>query len=127
VAREIEQLPPVLLGQVRHQEPQTRQVDLPGAHALQDLREAARRARDLDALVRDGLGEAQHLDAVVEERAEALLDRQTTSVDLAEVHEQFGFELGVPRAAGLQSLEQDVIGNATQGEGRERHDGSFPG
>ena len=80
----------VLLREMRRQDAQPGEMNLPGTHGFEDGRHSSSRARDEDAVVGGALGEAEFARAEGEHRGERAVQVEPALVDLAEMNEEIG-------------------------------------
>ena len=87
-----DQLLAVCLRELRGKQPDRRQVQIPAAQSLQNLRMTPRGSSGLNPFVRDPFCEMEHLAAVGEHRGASLLEIELPRIDLAQVNEQLGLD-----------------------------------
>jgi len=80
------------LGELGREQPDRRQVQIPAAQSLQDLRMTPRRSSRLDPFVGNPFGEMEHSPAVREHRGAAFFEIELPRVDLGQVNEQLGLD-----------------------------------
>jgi hypothetical protein len=87
-----DQLRAVARGEPGREQPDRRQVQIPGAQSLQDLGMTPRGSRSLNPLVGNPFREMQNALAVREHRGATLLEIELPRVDLRQVSEQLGLD-----------------------------------
>ena len=111
----LEDGPVIVVGQVRRQEPHSREVDRARSEQIEDDREAARGPSDLDAVVGLVLGEREDGPAVGEERRVARSQMDIARVELGDMGDEKC--RGVAFACGqfLRARHEVVVRKATKG------------
>jgi hypothetical protein len=120
-----QQLVVVLVGQVRRQQGDGREVQLAQCDHVEDAGETAGGARGLNAQVRARLRHVQALDAVAVHAAACVLEVEPAAVDLGEVYEEASGEATVFRDQALELTDELCVGQRSdvlgQGSAAVRH------
>jgi hypothetical protein len=111
VPRPRNELAVILLGEMRRQQVDRREVDLAAGEHLEHPRKPPRGPRRRDPLAGRRLGHPQPLDTEHEQGRARLAKAEPALVDLDQIHQELGRDLVRPPRQHLHALEHPVIGH----------------